>query len=187
MPKKKSKFMLRRRSVALLIVLLVLIPLLAELVNYGLSNKPIVDYTFGGSGVVRVSYRLSAMTLDHPGTIDLFNVLVRNRGRTDISVIITVHAINALVSTSHDGPYNDMASILIVAFASNEYRFVSFYITLKKQVSSFSISCDASIVADYSTLSSSIISAFGEIQPTFPTFVQYSQESTNPYNYLLAQ
>lgn len=146
-----------------------------------------VDYTFGGDGDVRLSYRLSASTLEHPGTIDIVNVLIRNRGRTDFSVIVTLHAVNAQVSTSYYGPYSDMASEQILVPANASYRVVTFYLTLIIQASSFAIWCDVSRTFDFSTLSSAAATTFGEITPIPPTHLEYSQESTSPYDYHLAQ
>ena len=187
MPRRKKRAISRnRRVVLLLIALLILIPLL-WFVGYGLLNKPSVNYTFGGADVIRSSYRLTAMTPSSPGTIDTFYVLVQNTGRTDMSVIITVHATNALVSAGYYGPYDVMASTLIVAFANSGYRYLQFYITLQSQVSSFTISCDVAKVLDYSTSPSSLASTFGEIHQISPTMLTYSQESTNPYNYQLTQ
>jgi hypothetical protein len=186
LPRRKKRAISRNKRLALLLIaLLILIPLL-WFVGYGLLNKPSVNYTFGGADVVRSSYRLTAMTPSSPGTIDIFYVLVQNSGRTDLSVIITVHATNALVSAGYYGPYNNLASILIVVLADTGYRYVPFYITLKSQISSFTMSCDGVRVLDYSTLPSSMASTFGEIHPLSPTMLTYSQESTNSYNYQLA-
>jgi hypothetical protein len=156
-------------------------------VDYGLTNKPSVNYTFGGSNLIRSSYQLTAMTPSLPGTIDTFYVLVENTGRTDMSVIVTVHATNALVSASYYGPYNVMASNMILSLANSEFRQLQFYITLQSQVSSFMISCNVAKVLDYSTSSSSLASTFGEIHQVSPTTLMYSQDSTNPHNYQLTQ
>jgi hypothetical protein len=184
--RKKRAFSRKNRTVLLVIALLIFIPLLG-FVGYGLLNKPSVDYTLGGADVVRSSYRLTAMTPTSPGTIDVFYVLVQNTGPMDVSIIITVHATNALVSASYYGPYDVMASTLIVAFANSEYRYLQFYVTLQSQVSSFTISCDVTRVFDYSTFPSSLASTFGEIHRISPTMLAYSQNSTDPYNYQLTQ
>lgn len=127
------------------------------------------------------------MTAARPGTIDIINVLIRNRGRTDISVIVTLHAENALLSPSYGGPYNDMASDEIVALANGEYRYVTFYLTLQTQVPSFTIWCDVTKIVDFSTISSSMAMTFAEISPIAPILLVYNQSSLNPDSYQLAQ
>jgi len=187
LPRRKKRVISRnRRIILLLMVLLILIPLLC-FISYGVLNKPSVIYTFGGADIVRSSYRLTAMTPTSPGIIDTLYVLVKNTGRTDMPLIITVHAKNALVSASYYGPYDVLASTLIDSFANSEYRYLQFYITLQTQVSSFTISIDAARMLDYSTFQSSLASTFGEIHPISPTMLMYSQDSTNPYNYQLTQ
>ena len=127
------------------------------------------------------------MNVTRPGTIDIINVLIRNRGVTDISVIVTVHAENALLSSSYGGPYNNMASDAIVALANGEYRYVTFYLTLQIQVPSFTIWCDVTKMIDYSTVSSSMATTFAEINPIAPILLVYHQSSVNPDTYELAQ
>ena len=186
MPRKRSR-KTRKRKLILVLVLLIVIPPVIWFLSYGLVNKPLVDYTFGGASDVRLSYGLNAMTQTQPGTIDIFNVLIRNRGLTDISVIVTAHAENVLVSASYGGPYSNMASTLIVAFANGEYRYVTFYLTLRTQVSSFTIWCDVTKLVDYSTVLSSVGTTFGEIKPIAPILLEYKQDSTNPGSYQLVQ
>jgi hypothetical protein len=167
--------------------MLVIIAPLAWFLSYGLANKPLIDYTFGGASDVRLTYSLNAMTETQPGTIDIVNVLIRNRGLTDISVIVTVHAENALVSSSYSGPYDNMAGDQIVALANGEYRYVTFYLTLQTQVSSFTIWCDVTKIIDYSTVSSSMATTFGEIKPIAPILLAYNQSALNPDTYQLVQ
>ena len=171
----------------LLIITLILAPLLAWYVSYGLVNRPLVDYTFGGVSDIRRTYRLNALSRTYAGTIDIFNVYVRNRGHTDITIVVTVHAVNALVSASYNGPYNEMASSALVIFAGSSYHFVTFYLTLKSQVPFFTLSCQATKLIDYTTFSSSVASFFGDIEPVPPNVLQYSQESMSPYDYQLVQ
>jgi len=166
---------------------LIIVPPVLWFVSYGLVNKPLIDFTFGGASDIRPSYSLNAMTVAQPGTIDIVNVLIRNRGVTDISIIVTLHAENALVSASYSGPYNLMASDEIVALANGEYRYVTFYLTLQTQVSSFTIWCDVTKIIDYSTVSSSMATTFGEIKPIAPILLVYNQSSLNPESYQLAQ
>jgi len=145
-----------------------------------------LDYTFGQSNDIRLSYRLMALTPTGPGTIDITHVLIRNRGQTDFSVIVTIHAVNAVISTGYDGPYNDMASEQILLPAQAPYRVITFYLTLITQVPSFTIQVDVTRVTDFSTLSSSVATIFGEITPISPTVLQYTQDSKSPYSYQLS-
>lgn len=126
------------------------------------------------------------MTAVRPGTIDIINVLVRNRGLTDISVIVTVHAENALLAAAYGGPYNNMASDEVVALANGEYRYVTFYLTLQTQVPSFTIWCDLAKVIDFSTVSATMATTFGQINPIAPILLEYKQNSLNPDMYQLA-
>jgi len=169
-----------------ILMLIAVLPIL-WFVSYGLAYKPSIDFTFGSVSDVRPSYSLSAMTASMPGTIDIVNVLIRNNGLTDISVIVTLHAENALVSPSYSGPYNLMAGDEIVALANGEYRYVTFYLTLQTQVSSFTIWCDVSKINDYSSISSAMATTFGEIKPIAPILLMYTQSSTNPGTYDLTQ
>ena len=191
MPRKRPRKIDRkkRKKILIIIGLIILVTVLPALwfVSYGLVNKPLIDFTFGSGSNIRLSYNLNAMTTTRPGTIDILNVLIRNRGLTDLSVIVTIHAENALVSPSYSGPYNLMASDEIVAFANGEYRYVTFYLTLQTQVSSFTIWCDVSRIIDYSTISSSMATTFAEINPIAPILLVYNQNSSNPENYQLNQ
>lgn len=187
MPKStKMRRQMRSRLLALLIILVILLPLGLWYTWYGLSNKPIVDYTFGQSKDVRPSYHLIASSPTRPGTIDITHVLVRNRGSADISVIVTVHAVNAVVSTSYDGPYNDMAGELISLPANSGDRVVTYYFTLITQVSGFTFQVDVNKNVDYSSLPSSAAAIFGDTAPIFPTLLQYAQEPISLYDYQLS-
>ena len=182
MPSKRQ----RKKLILGLIILVAVVPALWFL-SYGLANKPLIEFTFGGPSDIRASYNLSAMNATRPGTIDLINVLIRNRGLTDMSVIVTVTAENALLSPSYSGPYNNIASIEIVSLANGEYRYVTFYMTLQIQVPSFTIWCDVSKIIDYSSVSSSVATTFGEISPIAPILLVYKESSFDPYTYQLAQ
>ena len=184
MPKRKKRN--NRRLIIGIIILAIVAPALWFL-NYGLANKPIVEFTFGAASDIRLSYSLNAMNATRPGTIDIINVLVRNSGLTDLTVIVTVHAENALLSPSYGGPYNNMASNEIVALANGQYRYVTFYLTLQTQVPSFTVWCDVAKIVDFSTISSSMATTFGEINPIAPILLMYNQSSLNPDSYQLAQ
>jgi hypothetical protein len=140
---------------------------------------------FGRADQIRRTYQLSALTKYYPGTIDILNIFVRNRGHTDIAIIITIHAMNALVSATYNGPYNEMASRALVLQAGSDYRPVTFYLTLKSQVPFFTLACQGGKLLDYTTFSASVASTFGDIEPGSPNFLRYSQGSMNPYEYQL--
>lgn len=186
MPKKRNKPKPRKRQFRLLLIIpLILGPLLIWYVSYGMVNKPVVDYSFGTADQIHRTYLLSALSKYYPGTIDLFNIFVRNRGRTDIAIIITIHAINALVSASYNGPYNEAASRALVVPAGSDYHPITFYLTLKSQVPFFTLACQGGKLLDYTTFSASVASTFGDIEPGSPNFLQYSQRSLNSYEYQL--
>jgi hypothetical protein len=168
---------------------LILSPLLVWFVSYGMINRPLVEYTFGGADKIRLAYQdMIAFSKNSPGTIDILNVYVRNRGATDIRVIVTVRAVNALVSASYGGPYNEIASAALTIPAETIlYRFITFYITLRSQVASFTLSSQVGRFLDFSTFSSSIASIFSGIEPISPNLLRYSQETGNPYDYQLVQ
>ena len=186
MPRKRQRKKRDRKKLVIgLIILVIAVPALWFL-SYGLTNKPLVEFTFGGSSDIRLSYSLNAMTALRPGTIDIINVLVRNRGLTDISVIVTIHAENALLAPSYGGPYNNIASDEVVALANGEYRYVTFYLTLQTQVPSFTIWCDVGKVIDFSTVSATMATTFGQINPIAPILLEYKQNSLNPDMYQLS-
>jgi hypothetical protein len=185
--KKRNTKKSKKRTLIIGLMILIIVPPVLWFVGYGLANKPLIDFTFGSTSDIRASYSLNAMTVTQPGTIDIINVLIRNKGLTDISVIVTLHAENALISSSYGGPYNLMASDEIVALANGEYRYVTFYLTLQTQVSSFTIWCDVSKITDYSTISSSMATTFAEIKPIAPILLVYTQSTTNPASYQLVQ
>jgi len=182
-PKRKR---VRKKAVATLVVALISISFLIPYTWYGLSNRPIVEYTFGDIGNIRSSYHLIASTENYPGTIDLVHVLIRNRGSSDISVVITVHAVNAMVSANYYGPYSEMASKLSAVPAVSGFLVVPFYISLKLQVSSFTISCQATKVLYFSTFASSMASIFGEVDPISRIVLGYTHRLASPQDYDLA-
>ena len=185
MPRAKIKRKPKKR----LIIGVVFVALLAVsgYVWYGLSTRPVVDYTFGGPSDLRHTYQLTALTKTQPGTIDITHILVRNTGTTDITVVVTLHATNSVVSTNYYGPFNDMASIQIQLPTNSGYRLANFYLTLITQVTIFSIRVDVSRVVDYSSLASSVATNFADIEPTAPTMLVYTSNSTSAENYQLVQ
>jgi hypothetical protein len=174
----------RREIIVALFVILLIASVYAW---YGLSIRPVVDYTFGGLSDIRHTYQLTALTRTQPGTIDITHILIRNTGKSDISVVVTLHATNSVVSTNYYGPFNDLASAQIELPVDSGYRVVTFYLTLLTQTSAFSIRVDVNRVLDYSSLTSSIATNFAAIQPTAPTLLTYTSNSTNPDIYQLVQ
>ncbi len=169
-----------------MVFFLILSPLLLGYVGYGYVTRPIVEYTFGGASDVRSSYRLDALSATNAGTIDLVEVKVQNIGQSDISVIITLNAVNAEVATSFNGPYDLNTGLQVVLPANSDYRFVPFYITLVTQVSTFTLTCTVSKVLDYSTFYSGTASTFSQMDPIQYTTLQYVQQSM-PDSYKLVQ
>ena len=179
---------MKRPSKRLLVVVIFLMLLVVSTYSwYGLSIRPVVDYTFGGPSDIRRSYQLTALTRTQPGTIDITHILVRNTGQSDISVVVTLHATNSVVSANYYGPFNDMANIQIDLPVNSGYQVVNFYLTLLNQTSTFSIRVDVNRVLDYSSLTSSIATNFADIQPTAPTSLVYMSNSTSPTDYQLTQ
>ena len=170
----------------MIIFFVILTPLLLGYVGYGYVTRPIVEYTFGGASDIRSSYRLDALTATASGTIDLVEVKVQNVGQSDISVIITLNAVNAEVATSYNGPYDLNTGLQVVLPANSDYRFIPFYITLVTQVSTFTLTCTVSKVMDYSTFYSGTASTFGQTEPIQYTTLQYAQQSI-PDSYQLVQ
>ena len=154
---------------------------------YGLSLRPVVDYTFGGPSDIRRSYQLTALTRTQPGTIDITHILIQNTGQSVISVVVTLHATNSVVSANYYGPFNDMANVQIELPVNSGYRVVTFYLTLLNQTSTFSMNVDVNRVLDYSSLTSSIATNFADIHSTTPTALVYTSNSTTPTEYQLVQ
>ena len=190
MPDSKSatkQKMKPKKRLAIVGILFVALLIASGYIWYGLSIQPVVDYTFGGQSDVRHTYELTATTRTQPGTIDITHILIRNTGKTDISVVVTLHSTNSVVSSNYYGPYDDMANIQVQLPTNSGYHVVTFYLTLPTQVTVFSISVDVNKVLDYSSLSSSIATNFASLEPTAPTLLVYVSNSTNPYNYQLVQ
>ena len=154
-------------------------------VGYGLAYGGIVDFTFGGESDVRQSYQLFAMSRLQPGTIDIAHVLVRNTGSTGIAVIVTLHALNAVVSTGYYGPYSDTANIQVYLRPSTRYQLATFYLALPLQVPTFTIRVTVGRVLDFSSFTFLATSTMASIQPTSPTTLVYTQVPASPVNYKL--
>jgi hypothetical protein len=122
-----------------------------------------------------------------PSAIDISHIIIRNTGRTGITVIVTIHALNAVVSIGYYGPYSDSANTQIYLPPGSGYRVVNFYLTLPLQVPTFTISVTAGRVLDFSSIPSLATSSLASIQPTTPTTLVYTQESTSSVNYQLTE
>ena len=191
MPKRKRKAARKKeigkRKLAAGLAILVVAGIVASFVSYGLANGANVNFTFGGENDVRQSYQLIAMSEAMPSTIDITHVFLRNTGISGVTVIVTMHALNAVVSVGYYGPYSDSANIQTYLPSGNETRVVTFYLTLPRQVQTFTISVTVGRTLDFSTISNLAISSLASIQPTTPTTLVYTQEPANPINYQLTE
>ncbi|HUK50814.1 MAG TPA: hypothetical protein VLV18_07240 [Terriglobales bacterium] len=176
-----------KRIVCAVIVLVVVFPVLSGYSWYGLSVKPVVDFTFGGTRDLRRSYQLTALSRTLPGTIDITHILVENTGNTEISVVVSLHATNSVVSAGYYGPFSDTANIQITLPVNSGYQVVTFYLTLPLQVNVFSLRVDVNKVLDYSSLSASIATNFASVTSHAPTQIVYASNSTNPSDYELVR
>ena len=150
----------------------------------------VVDFTFGGTTDVRPSYRLTAMSPFQPPTIDITHILLRNTGNTDITVIVTLHAVNAVVAPapgSYYGPYTDTANVQIHLPVASGFQIITFYVALPVQVPLFTLRVSVARVLDFSSFTSLVTSSFASIQPTSPTTLVYTNTITSPYDYELTQ
>lgn len=182
--RKRKRF--GQRRLAILVILLVVVGVVVSFVGYGLSHRAVVDFTFGGKSDVRQSYQLLAMSRLQPATIDITHILVRNRGSTGIAVVVTMHALNAVVSAGYYGPYSDTVNIQVYLPPASRYRVVTFYLALPLQVSTFTIRVTVGPVLDFSSITSLATSTVASIQPTSPTTLVYTQTPASP-NYKLTQ
>jgi hypothetical protein len=154
---------------------------------YGSSNGAIVDFSFGGANNVRQSYELSAMSTYRPSTIDLTHIIIRNTGMTGISVVVTMHASNAVVSTGYYGPYSDTANVQISLIPGLGYQVVTFYLTLPMQVTTFTLQVTVGRTTDFSSITALAASSFSPIESTIPTTLVYAQAHPNSTIYTLTQ
>ena len=186
--RKQRRLGNHRLLVVVLLLIVVAVP--AAVAWYGWTYAAVVDFTFGGTSDIRSSYQLIAMSPDHPSTIDITHILVRNTGNTDITVIVTLQALNAVVAPApgyYYGPYTDSANVQIHLPVSSRYEIVTFYLTLPVQVPAFTIRASVARVVDSSSFTSLVTSSFATIQPTSPTTLVYTNTIMNPQNYELSQ
>ena len=166
---------------------LLLLAVGVSFVVYGLAFRGTVDFTFGGKNEVRQSYHLIAMSKFRPPGIDITHISLRNTGSTGITLIVTMHALNAVVSSSYYGPFSDTTSIQIYLPSGSEYRGVVFYLALLMQVSTFTIRVTVGRVLDFSSIPALATSSLASIQPTTPTTLVYTQENANSTDYQLTE
>ena len=181
---------LGNRGLWVVVVLLIVVAAPIVVAWYGLTYAAVVDFTFGGKTDVRGSYRLAAMSPFQPATIDITHMLLRNTGNTDITVIVTLHAINAVVAPapgSYYGPYTDTANVQIHLPVASGFQVVTFYLALPVQVPLFMLSVSVAKVLEFSSFTTLVTSAFALIQPTSPTTLVYANTITSPYDYELTQ
>ena len=181
---------LGNHSLWVVVVLLIVVAAPVVVAWYGLTYAAVVGFTFGGTTDVRRSYRLTAMSPFQPPTIDITHILVRNTGNTDITVIVTLHAVNAVVAPapgSYYGPYTDTANVQIHLPVDVGYQVITFYLALPVQVPLFTLRVSVATVLDFSSFTSLVTSSFASIQPTTPTTLVYANTITSPYDYELTQ
>ncbi len=181
---------LGNHSLWVIVLLVVAVTAPVVVAWYGWSHAAVIDFTFGGTNDVRRSYQLTAMSSYQLSTIDITHVLVRNSGNTDITVIVSLHAMNAVVAPApgnYYGPYTDTANVQIHLPVSSGYQLVTFYLTLPAQVPSFTIRVSVSRVLDFSGFGSLVTSGFATVQPTSPTTLVYMNTVTSPQDYELSQ
>jgi hypothetical protein len=183
--KARKRKRLGKRGLAVLVILLVAAAAVVSFVGYGLVYGGIVDFTFGGKSDVRQTYQLFAMSRLQPGTIDITHVFVRNTGSTGIAVIVTLHALNAVVATGYYGPYSDTANIQVYLQPGARYQLVTFYLALPLQVPTFTIRVTVGRVLDFSSITLLATSTMAPIHPTSPTTLIYTQVPASPVNYKL--
>jgi len=183
---RKGKKNSRRRLAAILTSLIVA-GILVSFVSYGLAYRGIVDFSFGGKNEVRQSYQLIAMSKTEPSTIDITHIIIRNTGTTGLNVIVTMHALNAVISTAYDGPYTETSNIQVYLPPASGYRDMIFYLTLPVQASTFTLRVTVGQVWDFSSIPTLATSSLASIQPTEPTTLVYTQNATTPIIYQITE
>jgi len=178
---------LGKRRLAVFLISLVVAGFVVSLVAYGLAYGGNVSFTFGEKSEVRQSYQLVAMSefRNIPSTIDLTHILIRNSGSTGITVIVTMHAVNAVVSLGYYGPYSDSAEVQMNLPSDSGYEVTNFYLTLPLQVTSFTIRVTVGRVLDFSSIPNLATSSLASIQPNAPTTLIYAQERGSAIIYQL--
>jgi len=189
MPKRSRERAKKKRSgkrkLTAVAVLIVVAVFAISFASYGLAYRGVAVFTFGGKGEVRQTYRLAAMSKTAPSGIDLTHVRIRNTGSTGMTVTVTMHAVNAVLSTAYAGPYSDTTIVQLNLPAGAGDQVITYYLTLPEQVSSFTLTVTVAQIYDFSSISNIASSAFAAIQPMIPTTLIYSQQPANSTNYAL--
>ena len=171
----------------MLIALVVAAAIVGAFAWYGFSYGATVDFSFGGANDVRQSYQLSAMSTYRPSTIDITHIIIKNTGVAGISVVVSMHASNAAVSTGYYGPYGDTANIQIFLIPGLGYQVVTFYLTLPTQVTTFTLQVTVGRTLDFSSITALAISSFSPLEPAPPTTLTYAEVQSNSTIYTLVQ
>ena len=187
MKSTKKHRRLGKRILGILFVLLIVVGVTVSLLTYGFFYGAVVDFSFGGTNYVRQSYQLFAMSRLQPSTIDITHIIIRNTGGASISVVVTMQALNAVVSAGYYGPYSPFSNIQVDLPPASGYRVVTFYLTLPQQVSTFTLRVTVGRVIDFSSITALAISSVSPIQPISPTTLVYVQMATSDNNYELTQ
>ena len=180
---------LRRHKRGVLLILLFVAAAVGSFLTYGYVYGANVTFTFGEANQLRQSYQLVAMSTFHnmPSTIDITHILIRNSGSTGITVLVGMHAVNAVLSVSYYGPYTDSVEVQMYLPAGGGFQVQNFYLTLPLQVASFTLSITVAQVLDFSSVSALATSSLATLQPTAPTTLVYTQKLEQPIIYQLTQ
>jgi hypothetical protein len=176
-----------KRKLTAIVILLIVIGVSTSFVSYGLAYRGVVDFTFGGKGEVRQMYQLIAMSRTVVSTIDITHIRIRNTGSTGLTVIVTMHALNAVISTAYAGPYTENSNVQIYLPPGDGDQVVTFYLTLPVQVTTFTLSVTVGQVWDFSSMPALATSCLASIQPTVPTTLVYTEKATSPVTYQIAE
>jgi hypothetical protein len=117
------------------------VTLLALVVGAGFQiwiNRPVVDFQLAPISTVTEYYEVSQVDPFNPQP-HLFYFEAQNTGKTDISLDITVAAINATVSPSETGRFNLTATGYEFIQAGSSSGTWSFYVKPNKGVTSFTV------------------------------------------------
>jgi len=153
------------------IVLAILVTVVAIVIAFTITNKPLIDYTIA----------------DPPSTWDFnlgtlkINLGLRNRGGIDASVTLVVSVSNAVVSENQSKPSPEFnQSVLkidtIAINGQKEYGYYYAYIAPKFETTNFTISYEVK----RNTLD--LMSSFAQIQGWKPTTLTYNRTDATEYD-----
>lgn len=161
------------------VVLAFLLAGIGGFVSYGLSNKPLVDYTLEAPSFWNFTLLFVA-----PQNVPsmTFSVKVRNRGLTDSLVNVTVIAWNASIASKETDAFSaSLSRVTWLSARSDDWGLLTFYLRPVKDTPSFTISCTVTKVANYSSFSAVVSTTFAEITPLWPTTVTYVNNGAYQY------